>query len=937
MRKKPVVILSQSLETLAKLLRDNLFKTPSQALFKEKLIFLPNLHLKNTLLTSFFKEEELNVIMGFDFMELGEGVQKLFKLCTKKTLLFLPLNLLALQLEAYLEMPGLAPKLAIEFLRYGKFGGFFLKNWSSHWQKEIWDQVFSTWNYPYELLEVPLKKPAESLEVHLFNFPFLPRLYHLFFDRLSKYVPVTYYQFSPCKEFWSDTVTDFEKMRLLEKDQQLSFYLDQGHPVLSNFGKMGRETFRTFEEEDFTLEEHYEEIPLTSSLSRLQEGILSFKKSSPEKDDSFLLLPASSKLREVEILYSKLISSNVQPSEIQVFAPDISKYAPLIEMVFGGDDSPYEFSIFDLPQNPFLQTFFDLLSLDRFKPAALFKLFSSPFFSSLDEKEVKELRSWIEQTGVKWGVDASHRKKLLPGFIDETESGTWEEAFHALLKNLIFAPEKPTDWDLPYLDFSVAELLGKVMHLIRSLRKDLEFTLSAELFGSEWADHLLILCSRYLSTEEDQFAPFQEKILLLKELKGRFTFGSIKRYLASGLKEKSGAHLTRNLESITFRSLRPGMVSSSKIIALLGINEGDYPRSYVPSSLNLLGRESDYCPSPSDEDRYLFLELLMNAQKEFWTFYQNISDEDGKECPPSLLIQELDPKVEIHPPFPFHHHYFSKARVYPLHHYKTAEVFYSVKENIPFIPEFLYKKPLREPYLPGPITLQDLSQFAKHPIRFYFNRILNLYLHFDDQTDEEFFLSPLQKHKLMQEEKGLFQARDRGQLPLGRFKEVAERNIKKEWEGIILFETKPYKLKNMEGTLEIAQEGFPYMGTAKLHDLIKVYPLYIALSVENPVPLLPLKEGEPLTLKSDPKKALEDYLHYYKIACSAPSPLHPYFASSILEKDAEALGSRIRNTSIDAYTHALFKDPDSYDPEVIFETWAPLLRRTFAPLLEMIS
>lgn len=936
MRKKPVVTLSQSLETLTKLLGDHLF-TDSHPPFKKKLIFLPNLNLKNGLITSLLSDGEVDVVMGLDFLELGEGVQKLFKLCTKKTLLFPPLDLLTLQLEAYLETPGLAPKLAIEFLRYGKFGGPFLKKWSNHWQKEIWDRVFSKWNYPYELLETPLKKPRESLEIHLFNFPFLPKLYHLFFDRVAQYIPVTYYQFSPCLEFWSDTVTDFEKMALLEKDQQLTLYLDQGHPILSNFGRVGRETFRTFEEEDFTFEEHYTEKRASTSLSLLQEGILHFKKSDSQKDDSFLLLPAPSKLREVEILYSKLMTSNVKPLDIQVFAPDISKYAPLIEMVFGADDSPYEFSIYDLPENPLLQIFFDLLSLDRFKPADLLKLFSSPFFVPIDSNEVKELRFWIEQTGIKWGVDSSHRKKLLPKLLDGSGSGTWKEAFDALLKNLIFIPEKPTEWDLPYLDFSDAELLGKVIRLIESLRRDLDFIVSAELSGAQWADHLLILWNRYLSAEEKDFAPFQEKILLLHELEGNFTFSNIKRYLANSLKQKKGARISKNLQSITFRSLKPGAVRSSTVIALLGMTEGDYPRSFLSSSLNLLGKESDYSPTPPDEDRYLFLELLMNAKEKLLMTYQNISDEDGKERPPSILIQELDPKVEIHPPFPFHHHYFSQPTIYPLRHYEAARIFYEREEKPPFIPEFLHVKPLPNPSSKEPVTLQVLSRFAKNPIRFYFNHTLNLYLHFDDNTDEEFFLSPLQKHKLMLDEKGVIQAADRGQLPLGRFKEVAERNIKKEWEGIILFETEPYQLKNMEGTLQIAEEGFPYMGTAKLHDLLKVYPLYIALCAENPMPLLPLKEGEPLTLKSDPKKALENYLHYYRIACETPSPLHPFYAAALLQKDGATLASRIKNTSIDAYTTVLFKDPDTYDPEVIFDTWSPLLRKTFEPLLEMIT
>ncbi|QVL57755.1 MAG: exodeoxyribonuclease V subunit gamma [Simkaniaceae bacterium] len=935
MRKKPIVTLSNSNQTLSQLLRDRLFLT-AQKPFEKKIIFLPDLSLKNSLMTTFVSDGKLDVVMGIEFVELGSGLQTLFKLCTEKTLLFPPLDLLTLQLESLIDTPGLAPKLAIEFLRYGKYGGPFLKKWPESWQKELWDTIFSKWNYPYQLLETPLKQPKEQIEVHLYNFPFLPKLYHLFFDKLANYLPVYYYQFSPCQEFWSDTVTDFEKMRLLERDQQLSLYLDEGHPLLSNLGKMGRETFRVFEEEDFILDEHYKRSSHSTYLSQLQNDILNFKNTETEKDASILLLPAPSKIREVEILFSKLLDLNVKPSDIQVFAPDISSYAPLIELVFNAEESPFDFTIHDLPESPLLQTFFDILSLDRFKPDALFKLFSSPYFSPVSEKEVKAFKSWIDQTGVKWGVDAKHRKTLLPDLLDESESGTWKEVFEALLTNLIFIPDKPTDWDLPYLNFSDAEILGKGMTLVESLRDDLDFLRSALLTGAEWADHLLILFNRYLTSEEENFASFQEKLLLLKELEGAFSFPSIKRYLSNCLKQKRGVRLTKNLESMTFRSIRPGVIRSSKVVALLGLNEGAYPRSYVPSSLNLLGKESDYCPIPPEEDRYLFLELLTSAQDNLFITYQNISEEDGKEQPPSILVQELNPEVETHPSFPFHHHYFSTSKTYPMRHYEAARTYYEHQEKLPFIPEYLHAKPLPIPQTKPSVTLQELSRFAKNPIRFYFNHTLNLFLHYDETTDEEFFLSPLQRYKLLQQEESIVAAAERGQLPLGRFKEIAERKIKTEWEGVIIFETHPYPLKSFEGSLEITEEGFPFLGTPKLDDLIKIYPLYLALCAENPMPLLPLKGGEPLHLKSDPQKALDDYLNYYQVSCETPSPLIPFLATTLLQKDSSALASRIKNSPADPYLKNLFASPNSYDPQVIFDTWAPLLRKTFQPLLEMI-
>ena len=913
---KPTVYLSNKEKLLTSLLRDNLFSKESKP-FAKKLVFLPNASLKTPLLSSFVSDGTLDVVLGVDFLELGRGVSTLHQWTTGKSLLFPPQDLLTLHLEALLDEPHFAPALAKEFIKYGKYGGPFLKSWSDGWQKELWDQITTKWNYPYQLLEAPLIKPSETAEIHLFNFPFLPKLYHLFFAKLTKYFPIYYYQFSSCREFWSDTVSEVEKVHLLEKDPQLSLYLEEGHPILKNLGRMGRETFRIFEEEDFVLEEHYIEASSQTSLSHLQSDMLHFRKGSAGQDASILLLPAPSKLREVEILYTKLLSLNCPPSEIQVFAPDISTYAPLIELVFGSDESPFDFTIRDLPQQSLLQTFLDLLTLNdhRFDPDSIFKLFSSPYFVALSDKEVKEFKSWIDKSGVKWGVDSSHRKKLLPGLLDNSESGTWEEAFDHLLNNLLFLPTQPTDWDLPYLDCTDSMVLGKGICLIRSLRADLDTLSRGEYTANEWCEKLLFLFNRYLDPSEEELAPIQEKILLLKQLDASYTFSSIKRYLQSSLKQKRGVRFAKQLEAITFRSLKPGTIFSSHTIALLGMHEGAFPRPHASSSLNLLANNGDYIPSTPDEDRYLFLEAICAAEENLFMTYQNSSEEDGKEQPPSLVVQELDPMVEKHPPFPFHHSYFKKKGVYSKKHFETAQIFYAPEEKHPFIPEFLTPAILPSTTNSYAPTKEELSRFSKHPLRFYCNQTLNLYLHYEDPTDPEFFLSPLQKHRLLSAKESLKEAEERGHLPLGRFKEIAQKKI-------------------IEDYRPETERGIAILGKDLLPELIKIYPLYLLESLKAKTPLISLKNGERFTLKSDPQEALDVYLAYYDIAQQSPSPLHPLLAEALLRKDAKALATRIKSNQTDPYMKTLFKD---CDPVVVFETWAPFLRKTFRPLLEMLN
>ena len=935
---KPIVTVSNSVDTLTHFLGQRLFLQKGDP-FVKKFVFLPDLHLKTSLITSFFSSQNGDVVLGIDFVELSSGLQTLLKYVTDQQPFFPPLHLLTLQIEGLIDKIGLAPQLAIEFLKYGKYGNAFLKQWSNDWQKKLWDQLFSKWNYLYQILEMPLTPPDQKLEVHLFNFPFLPKLYHLFFDKLTCYFPVYYYQFSPCLEFWSDTVTEFEKTVFLKQDDKLAQYYDQGHQLLANLGKMGRKTFRIFEEEDFILDEHYVDPTSSSYLASLQHGILHFNQTQPNKDPSVLLLPASTKLREIEILYTKLLQLNVKPSDIQVFAPDISLYAPLIEFVFNEEESPFDYTIYDLSTPSAFQAFLDLLSLDRFEVATVLKLFSNPHFAPFSDQETKRFQSWIRHSGVKWGVDAAHRKDLLPNILDQTENGTWNSAFDRLLKNLIFIPSNCTDWDLPYLDFSDAHILGKGIFLVQSLRQDLDFIKSAQLTGKKWGSHLLTLFQRYFQVKQDVLSSFEATISSLKELTGSFSFPSIKRYLFNCLQQKSGMRTTNNLESLTFRSLHSGVIQSSKIIALLGMDEGSYPRSYIPSSLNLLGTKGDYYPSPPDEDRYLLLQILMSAQNQLLISYQNINEDDGKEQAPSSLVQELDPEVEIQPPFPFDATYFSSPNPYPSRYYKNAQsYYYDKKKSLPFIPEYHTYQPLPLAEVKKDVSLNHLERFAKHPIRFYCNEMLHLYVDSHQNEEEEFFLSPLQEYRLLQQKNGLAIASQEGLLPLGRFKEIAEKKINQKREGILSIETYSLPLKKLQGSIDITKEGFPFLGKSTLHDLIKIYPLYLAVCSEQPMPLLLLQEGgKRLQLKTDPQLALHDYLQYYFIALQTPSPLISHLAQPLLKQDVHALDAKIKAMHTDPYTKHLFASTTTYDPQVIFDTWTPLLRKTFKPLLEIIA
>ncbi|WP_420421681.1 exodeoxyribonuclease V subunit gamma [Simkania sp.] len=995
---KPTLHVSNDFRALRKQLTQQLFLTPS-APFEQKVVLLPDLKQKNELLLRFL--DDVDVVMGVDFMELGAGIQFLCKLLSGQTLQLPPLDLLTLHLlplvqEFHSEKKAypLAAALAMEFLRYGKFGDEKLIEWAQKegWQQTLWNRVFSHWDIPSKLLDLPLKKPNQPLEIHLYKFSFLPELYYRFFEKVAAYVPVHIYQFSPCATFWTDTFSEKERIFLEKKvdakvRDEWNAYLQDRPLLLAHLGKLARQTFRFFEEEDFPLEEHYVSPQSGTLLHQLQHQILHYQaKQTLTQDRSILLHPAASKRREVEILFTTLLSLDFKPSDIRIYAPDISAYAPYISLIFGAKESPFPFSISDLPrdqESPLLQAFLNLLMLqqNRFSKTAVLKFISSPPVRQkfrLKEKDVEAFGTWMEKGGVKWGMDRQHRQLLLSGreMHEQGEAGTWEDTFKPILHSFTTLPKERLAWERPLLDFSDAETFGICVSLVRSLEKDLTFLETASLSLPEWSEKLRLLLNRYFEVDEEELSTFkwiEEKFALLESEalpKDSYPFLPLFEYIKKAFQEKTGKKEAGQIEALRFASLKLAAPDQAPVICLLGLDETQFPRVSSKSSLCELNLPKQ--PLSQYEDRLLFLESLFAASSHFIMSYVSVSEEDGKEQAPSPIVQELltilDPITitEKHPPFLFHAEYFDTPK--PTSHlaFRAAQKFYaSNSKPTPFIPEFLTQTPLPPSQTEDlAVDLKNLSRFAKHPLRFYLNQTLHLYLQYEER-DEEFTLSPLTQMKLREQahhhpfEEVFEQADLHGKLPLGRFKEIAHLHSSEEialmQEALQQFglTEKPQTLDlnltvpldcgrvaHLEGSLgDVTSEGLLFHGEKKLQDLLKIWPLYLAFAADSQVEkkdLLLSKTGERLTFsKLDPAHALATYLIYYEKALSHPSPFLPAWGQTLLEKGPHELAKKIEATS-DPYALWVFR-PHQYDPNVLFETWATLLQTTFQPLQEALN
>lgn len=79
-----------------------------------------------------------------------------------------------------------------------------------------------------------------------------------------------------------------------------------------------------------------------------------------------------------------------------------------------------------------------------------------------------------------------------------------------------------------------------------------------------------------------------------------------------------------------------------KVVCLLGMNDGVYPRTLPPLGFDLMSQKPQRGDrSRRDDDRYLFLEALMSAEQTLYISYIGRSIRDNSERFPSVLVQEL--------------------------------------------------------------------------------------------------------------------------------------------------------------------------------------------------------------------------------------------------------------------------------------------------------
>jgi exodeoxyribonuclease V gamma subunit len=648
---------------------------------------------------------------------------------------------------------------------------------------------------------------------------------------LSRFSQVLLLVANPCRHYWADIIEDRELLKASQRRHGLKPGLPDepryedlhlhANPLLAAWGRQGRDYIRlldAFDKPDGYRQQFaawnrsidlFADTDNSTLLRQMQQAILdleplpaeaSQRKPWHDHDASLRFHVAHSPQREVEILHDQLLAmfeaaaqrgEPLSPRDVIVMVPDIQTYAPHVQAVFGRlppDDARHlPFSVADQPTRgaePLMVALEHLLSLpeSRFAVSNLLDLLDVPALRSrfgIEENGLPTLRRWIEGAGIRWGLDREQKQSLdLPGI----EQNTWRFGLRRML--LGYAVGDGDTWHgiAPYGEVGGldAALVGPLMLLLDQLEQWWS-RLREPAEPDAWHRHLQQLLLDFFDAEEpgdsDRLTRLNDALDAWRQACAEAGFALLlplnivrEHWLASMDESRLSQRFMGG--AVSFGTLMPMRAIPFRVVCLLGMNDGDYPRRQAPADFDLMAQPGHARPgdrSRREDDRYLFLEALASARDALYVSWVGRNVRDNSVLPPSVLVGQLrdyiaagwrregddandiragerllDAMTTVHPLQPFSRRYFSADTDPRLFTY-ASEWRQAHREH-----DSAAMNTRLAPWEPdAPVSIGLLQSFVARPVRHFFNHRLKVHFgELDEETmdDEPFGLNALERH-----------------------------------------------------------------------------------------------------------------------------------------------------------------------------------------------
>ncbi|MDD4538265.1 MAG: exodeoxyribonuclease V subunit gamma [Lentisphaeria bacterium] len=541
--------------------------------------------------------------------------------------------------------------------------------------------------------------------VAVFGASTMPPVYFQILQQLATGRDVHFFYHNPCLEYWADHPVRREKgmgVTIAEPgdmNKLIENFGFQGREFFKEIMSLNG----NYEEPESLLDDGEREAFPQTLLGGVQHDIVRMlshggeaKTSVTAADDSIIFHDCHNDLRQVEVLHDRLLAlfhcnakdgeKRLYPDDVLVMAPDISRFAPAIAAVF--DQGPlhdvYAISDRSLSRsNAIAGAFVALFALTdgRFEHSRVMDLLAVQALRQrfhFSDGDVERLRSWLYDAYVCWGMDGADRQRVCGIAFD---AFSWRHGINRLMLGLALddCEDGPMDgepasadalaivggpqwwrstgltWQecvppLPLADNqSGRELLGNLSQFLEKLAETAE-KLRQPRVMSDWQTVLTEVLTDFFQPDNDSAADYavvRQAIRDAAAVAAQAGYADvvssdvIKRLLQDAAETPLPTYPFMS-GKITFCSLQPMRSVPRRVIVMLGMDDGAFPRVDSKLGFNVMERKPRRCDrSRQWEDRYLFLESIMAAEQRLWIFYRGRDEHKMRSYVPALPVCEL--------------------------------------------------------------------------------------------------------------------------------------------------------------------------------------------------------------------------------------------------------------------------------------------------------
>ncbi len=382
----------------------------------------------------------------------------------------------------------------------------------------------------------------------------------------------------------------------------------------------------------------------------------------PDTDNSVQVHACHGPGRQVEVLRDVILDlldsdPTLEPRDVIVMCPDVDTFAPLIHATFGATPQ-LRVRLADRAlnqSNPLLAAVVELLAVIDSQASAsqvTSLMGAAPVrerFGFADD-DLARIHDWVANSGIRWGLDEAHRDIWhVPG----VEANTWRAGLDRILLGVAMADQdlrmvgsvRPLD-DVNSNDITLigylTEFVTRLATSIESLREPM--TLNHGLMCLITSVDALMLAKGRDAWQREELQRIIDE-LAPEDGEGvgemRMSFAELRDLLTD---QMIGRPTRANFRTghITVATLMPMRSVPHRVVCLLGLDDGTFPRTSRRSGDDLTQEQ----PRVGDhdgrgEDRQLLLDALLAATDTLVATYSGRDERSNAVKQPAVPLAEL--------------------------------------------------------------------------------------------------------------------------------------------------------------------------------------------------------------------------------------------------------------------------------------------------------